>query len=272
MNNIEQQYCNNCGKQGHLYNQCKTPITSSGLITFRINPENKIEFLMIRRRHTLGFIDFMRGKYTIHDKEYIINMFKQMTTVEKEKIQNLEFNDLWKDIWGADPISAQYKNEEIISKEKIKNLKIGVNLNGDIYNINTIIKLSNEYEIWTEAEWGFPKGRRNFKERDFECGIREFCEETGYNEKDLNVLQNINPYEEIFTGSNYKSYKHKYYLAYISYNKTIDITSFEKSEVSKMGWFTMDEALDVIRTYNMEKKNLLKIVYNVINKYKIIYF
>ena len=35
------QFCNNCGKQGHLYNQCKKPIISSGIIAFR-NNEKKI--------------------------------------------------------------------------------------------------------------------------------------------------------------------------------------------------------------------------------------
>ena len=29
------QFCNNCGKQGHLFNQCKNPIISSGIIAFR---------------------------------------------------------------------------------------------------------------------------------------------------------------------------------------------------------------------------------------------
>lgn len=270
MNPIEQPYCNNCGKHGHLYNQCKLPITSNGLISFRINTDNNIEFLLIRRRHTLGFIDFMRGKYTIHDKEYIINMFKQMTKQEKYNIQNMSFGELWQEIWGVEPLSTQYKNEEIISKDKLKTLKSGVNVNGNVYDINNIIELSNLYELWEEAEWGFPKGRRNFKERDYECGIREFCEETGYNESDLNVIQNMNPYEEIFTGSNYKSYKHKYYLTYIPYNKTKDITSFEKSEVSKMDWFTYEECLKLIRTYNIEKKNLLTNIYHLLNKYKII--
>ena len=28
-------FCNNCGKQGHLYHQCKHPITSNGIIAFR---------------------------------------------------------------------------------------------------------------------------------------------------------------------------------------------------------------------------------------------
>ena len=29
------KFCNNCGKQGHIFNQCKRPITSSGIIAFR---------------------------------------------------------------------------------------------------------------------------------------------------------------------------------------------------------------------------------------------
>ena len=28
------QFCNNCGKTGHSYNQCSNPITSLGIITF----------------------------------------------------------------------------------------------------------------------------------------------------------------------------------------------------------------------------------------------
>lgn len=272
MINTEPSYCNNCGKLGHIYNQCKLPITSNGLISYRINLDNKIEFLMIRRRHTLGFIDFMRGKYTIYDKEYIINMFKQMTTQEKTNIQDMNFDELWQEIWGIEPLSTQYKNEETVSKDKLRILKTGVNINGDVYNINTIINVSNSFEVWHEAEWGFPKGRRNFKERDFECGIREFCEETGYTAEDFNVLQNMNPYEEIFTGSNYKSYKHKYYITYIPYNKTVNINTFEKTEVSKMDWFTYEDCLKLIRSYNIEKKNLLTNIYHALMKYKIIMY
>jgi len=65
MNNID-NYCNNCGKYGHLYHQCKTPITSFGIIVFRI--KNDIpQYLMIRRKDTLGYIDFMRGKYSAYN-------------------------------------------------------------------------------------------------------------------------------------------------------------------------------------------------------------
>ena len=91
MNNIN--YCNNCGKTGHLYHNCKTPITSLGVIAFRIN-NGIIEYLMIRSKETLGYIDFMRGKYNINDKEYIKNMLKQMSNEEKKNIINKEFDEL----------------------------------------------------------------------------------------------------------------------------------------------------------------------------------
>ena len=57
-------FCNNCGKQGHLYHRCKKPISSIGIITFRII-DGKFEFLMICRKDSLGYVDFMRGKYPL---------------------------------------------------------------------------------------------------------------------------------------------------------------------------------------------------------------
>ena len=37
-------FCNNCGKNGHLYHQCKLPITSVGVIAFRLSYYNTIEY------------------------------------------------------------------------------------------------------------------------------------------------------------------------------------------------------------------------------------
>ena len=39
--------------------------------------------------------------------------------------------------------------------------------------------------------------------------IREFEEETGYEREDIELIHNLIPFDEIFTGSNLKSYKHK---------------------------------------------------------------
>ena len=47
MNSKKNTFCNNCGKLGHLFHQCKIPITSIGVIAIRKN-NNNIEILLIR--------------------------------------------------------------------------------------------------------------------------------------------------------------------------------------------------------------------------------
>lgn len=260
-------YCNNCGKIGHLYHQCKIPITSIGVIAFRV--VNSVpEFLMIRRKDTLGMIDFMRGKYSIYNKYYIMNMLNQMTVDEKNVLIRKDFDFLWQSIWGVKSTNAkslQYQNEEYSSREKYNILVQGVTKNNlNSYTLNDLVEDSNKITQWQEAEWGFPKGRRNTQENDFDCAIREFCEETGFSANALNNMQNILPYEEIFTGSNYKSYKHKYYLMYIEYNDTLEMDKFERAEVSKMEWKTYEDCVNSIRHYNIEKKRIIHNVYQTL--------
>ena len=118
---MSDNYCNNCGKHGHNYNQCKLPITSLGAIAFRYH-NNNIEYLMIRRKDTLGFIDFIRGKYSTTNKDYLMNMIKQMTIDEKHQLLNNSFDQIWSNIWGNANISNQYKTEENSSKIKFTSL------------------------------------------------------------------------------------------------------------------------------------------------------
>ena len=37
--NCNNNYCNNCGKSGHIYSNCSVPITSIGVIAFRNSSE-----------------------------------------------------------------------------------------------------------------------------------------------------------------------------------------------------------------------------------------
>jgi len=270
--NVYENNCNNCGKPGHSFHQCKVPITSFGVIAFRINESRIHEYLMIRRKDTLGYIDFMRGKYSIYDYQYIMNMVKQMTVDEKRKLETMEFEDLWKDVWGDEKLSNQYKTEEIVSKEKFQQLKQNVyTKTGEVFNLHTLIEESYRSGIWNEPEWGFPKGRRNYLEKDYECALREFTEETGYSASYLKNVHNILPFEEIFTGSNYKSYKHKYYLMYMPYEYSILSTEYEKSEVSKIEWKTCTQCIESIRPYNLEKIKLISNIQSCLYKYKLVF-
>jgi ADP-ribose pyrophosphatase YjhB (NUDIX family) len=284
---MSQSYCNNCGKNGHLFHQCKSPIVSYGVIAFRMNPrepppgfENVAreggmrEFLMIRRKDTLGFIDFMRGKYSVYNKEYVLNMIKQMTNKEKMRLKTESFSTLWRDLWGSSSSTSdlksspsgstsdsnldQYKSEEINSRNKFELLRGGVYTKTDSYNLENLV--DSTPSIWIEPEWGFPKGRRNYQEREYDCAVREFCEETGYKPEQLIALKNVQPVEEIFMGSNYKSYKHKYYVMCMKYEDTLLPRNVQACEVSDSSWMTVSRCSQVMRPYNIEKIRALKAV------------
>ena len=47
------------------------------------------------------------------------------------------------------------------------------------------------------------------------------------------------PLEEIFMGSNLKSYIHKYYLANINSKTYVNLNNYQKTEVSSIKWFLL---------------------------------
>ena len=256
--------CNNCGKQGHSFHQCKLPITSYGIILFR-SSLNGLQFLMIRRKDSFGYIDFIRGKYSPYNIEHIQNIVNEMSNQEKDRLLNGTFDKLWNYMW-SETANSQYKSEEVASSKKFELIKNGVFIDDNKITLNDIIKNSNTK--WLETEWEFPKGRRNFQEKDLDCALREFEEETGLFKKNIKIIENLLPFEEMFLGSNHKSYKHKYFLGYTE-NHNDDLNNYQQSEVSKLEWKTLDECLESIRPYNLEKKQLIININKVLQEYRL---
>jgi 8-oxo-dGTP pyrophosphatase MutT (NUDIX family) len=258
--------CNNCSKQGHLFQQCKLPITSYGIILFTSSQEG-IKFLMIRRKDSFGYIDFIRGKYSTNNLGQLNTIIDEMSLDEKNRILTLPFETLWNEMWGESNI--QYKNEEYSSKKKFENIRQGILFNEKITTLKDIVSMSDTK--WRETEWEFPKGRRNQKEKDLDCALREFEEETGISKTDIKIIENVLPFEEMFIGSNHKSYKHKYFLAFMEKSDDTDynLNNFQKTEVSKLEWKTIDNCLESIRPYNLEKKELIQNIYKVLQEYRL---
>jgi 8-oxo-dGTP pyrophosphatase MutT (NUDIX family) len=256
--------CNNCGKQGHSFNQCKLPIISYGIILFRSSVRG-LEFLMIRRKDSFGYIDFMRGKYSPYNICHLQNIIDEMSISEKNMILEYPFEKLWKQMWGT-TFNSQFKNEENASSKKMEIIKNGININEEMVTLKDIVEKSST--SWHETEWEFPKGRRNHKEKDIECALREFEEETGISQSKITIIDNVLPFEEIFIGSNHKSYKHKYFLAYIDEAEEL-LSNFQITEVSKLEWKTIDECLQSIRPYNLEKKKLIININKVLQEYRL---
>lgn len=255
-------FCNNCGIYGHTFSKCKQPITSIGVIAYRMNPYKKqIEYLLIKRKDSLGFVDFIRGKYNIRNIYYIQNIIDEMTVKEKQFILNSDFDSLWKHMWDYRDIGNKYQSEYTQSQNKFNAISRGIKMHGDTYTLHDFIR--NSHTEWNETEWGFPKGRRNYKENDIMTAMREFEEETGIRSHLLFQIQNLLPFSEVFTGSNFKSYKSKYFLCNIRYEET-DLFNIQKCEVSDIGWYTYEEVLQKIRITHESKVDVIRKVHHFI--------
>ena len=261
---------------------------------------------MIRRRDTISYVDFLRGKYSLFNRKYIKRLINDMSVVEQDQIMTQTFEYLWYELWKnnepnpndefrKDVPSSVVKNshstsdvnntcliettggtDKINTRDKFNILQNGWAVNGTphftISDIVKEIKIEQETlnaESWKEPEWGFCKGRRNYRENDYDCAVREMEEETGYSKEEMTILKNVNTFEEVFIGSNLKCYRHKYYLMYMTYENSLKTGDFEKTEVSCIKWTSFKESLSLIRSYNVEKKRMITNIENALNKYSI---
>jgi 8-oxo-dGTP pyrophosphatase MutT (NUDIX family) len=257
------QSCRNCGVNGHLYKDCPHPIMSLGIICYKIN-NNEIKFLMIQRKDSLSFMEFIRGKYDTHDINYIKQLISAMTLTEKNMILKKNFDEIWNYVWCQSYTSViKHTKEYLESKQKFDILIT----NNILFNIIESLIESNSLQN-CEQEWGFPKGRRKLRETDIDCAVREFCEETRLQNEDINIYNKIIPFEEIFYGTNNVLYKHSYYVAKL--NKEDSTLSIDPKcidqirEVRALQWFSYDEVLSHIKTYNIERIEIFKQSYLII--------
>lgn len=277
--------CSNCGNQGHHYKYCTEPITSYGILAFRIADKKfhqphtlasgsskyippQLEYLLVQRRDSIGFIELLRAKYKLSDISYIQEQIEGITPLERDALLNKSFDELWTSLWGGSSISdnKQYRQEYEVAKQKFETFISGYTYNGKEITLQSMIDQTPTH--YTTPEWGFPKGRRNVSETNFKCAIREFTEETGLHASDICILDNIEPITELFYGNNNIHYKHIYYIAYIPNHVHVELQTSNEimmREIGNIGWFSFESALQTIRPTNPEKRQVLEKVANLLH-------
>jgi 8-oxo-dGTP pyrophosphatase MutT (NUDIX family) len=264
---IRPQTCRNCGINGHLYKDCIHPIMSFGIICYKIDEPQNLKYLMIQRKDSLSFMEFIRGKYNISDVMYIRQLISSMTSNEKSLLVQKHFDEIWNYAWyQSNTSNIKHTAEYIESKNKFEYLNNHNILSSIINNLVTVID--------QEQEWGFPKGRRKLKESDLDCAIREFCEETRLTSYDIQIIPEILPFEEIFFGTNNVLYKHTYYIAKIMNNDVrleIDQNCLEQvREVRAVNWFSFEDVLKHIKLYNIERHQIIQKTHKIIKNHEMI--
>jgi 8-oxo-dGTP pyrophosphatase MutT (NUDIX family) len=219
-----------------------------------------LEVLLICRRFTLGYSEFIRGKYEMNI-DSIVHLFKQMIQSEIDLIATSDFDKLWINLWNNDK-----NNEYRTSKSKFDDIKI---FHTSGITLESIIE-KTELE-WLEPEWGFPKGRRNKFESNYQCAIREFCEETNLKKNDFNIIETIEPIIENFVGTNGVQYRHIYYVALLKNNQPIDkillIDQSNYKEIGNISLFNYKNALLKIRPYHAQRLSIIKNIYCFMHQY-----
>lgn len=243
-------YCNNCGLKGHVFRSCQDPIVSCGVVLVRGGAQlpielDKAQVLMIRRKDSMSYTEFLRGKYSLDDKAYLYTLLENMTQGEQQSIRTQPFDALWVKLWG-NGVEHHY-NEYPIAKERFESL-----------NIETL--LDEHPSPYHEPEWGFPKGRRIRCETDVDCALREFGEETNI-PREAYILLNNAVLSETFRGTNGVMYKHIYFLALVHDPSKIQLdqkfTAMQRREISAIAWKTMDECEKLTRPHYIGRASML---------------
>jgi ADP-ribose pyrophosphatase YjhB (NUDIX family) len=210
--------CANCGRVGHVYKVCKYPISSFGVICFRVRTDSVIEYLMVQRKFSLCFVEFVRGNYSLQNRTYIMRLFQNMTESERMALLSGPFRSVWDSFWQTTDteIAPCFLREYNKSSYQYNQLRKGYWLRrgaAPLLFFSLASALINTRVAHPEPEWGFPKGRRNINESDVDCALREFAEETALNTAGIALSKDIKPVEETFFGINRVNYRHTYYVA-----------------------------------------------------------
>ena len=260
-----EKYCNNCGNYGHIYKDCRHPVLSYGIILYCNVGDCRDKVVMVERKDSLSYIEFIRGKYNSQNNyEYIKLLISRMTNKEKNNLKIHNFDKLWNDLWiHTDSINKKIQKEYHKSKNIFNLLKNGAIYNKKEYNLDVLINES--IANYLSNEWEIPKGRRKKYENNKECAIREFEEETNIKPSQYNLYNNIIPLVEEYKGINNVRYKHIYYIGEIKEICKLNINMDNReqyTEIKDIQWFDETECLERIRSYQSAKKKVIVKIFN----------
>jgi len=210
-------------------------IHSYGIIAYTYI-DNILYVLLVQRRDTFAFVDFMLGRS--------INI-NEMCTDERQRLLKFNFKTIFED-FNCD--------RKFLKKNYFKSKNFFFKNIDDI-----ILEIKNFKGKEFDQPWGFPKGRSKNEETPEQTAKREFFEETNVNVKNLEN----DKITQVYKGTNDKIYKSCFYPS--KFNDKIEIPKITlnvglrnnvvSNETLDCQWFTLQESYKLLDEHS---KSILK--------------
>ena len=222
-----------------------------------VNDDGRI--LMVCRKDTIGFMEFMKGNYLlVSDEEinknehpHIVDLFSMMKQDELKVLLNGNYDLAYEKLYGKLP-SNQSKERQMFEGNK------------NIW-LETCKKIYNDGKGgWSEAEWGFPKGKKKKNETEIDCASRELYEETGISNEMITIDKSCKFVEKRCEGN--KEFIFEYYIGKLCPGFNIEKMAIQASEISDMYLFTVEECLIKIRHYFKNRIRIIQSLKNILSK------
>ena len=232
---------------------------SIGLIIARRDSHNKdFEYLLVSRRHTFAYVDFICGRYNVNDTSYVIKLLSQMTIKERICLLTMKFTKIWSDLWLSSKHNcrgfgrASEKFEYMLHKRQI------------------ILTLIEQLPCrWREPEWGFPKGHQEKNENPLDCAIREVYEETLVRPFDYVILP-FPHVDEFLRGTDGVAYHNIFFLCHAMpwIAPRLDASNTNQiQEIGNIQWLTFGGALKKFRHYETQHVDTLTKVHSLMEAF-----
>ena len=232
--------------------------TTYGIILFCRDPKHpndlsKIQYLLGQRRDSISYWEFIKNGTA---KGALMEMHIGLMS-DDERLRCLRYHDnndfdtLWDDF-------CVFEQSNMWSTLKDR-CKLMFHQNMETYRDVFIRCMSSTSpDVLHTTTWHFPKGRAQHSESELACALREFEEETGFSRHQIWVLDRNKCMNELYIGTNGKTYRTVYFLAETGTLLPFPIKKqssrskirpfYHTDEIAQLTWATADEAKHLITT------------------------
>lgn len=183
--------------------------------------------LLCKKRNSYEYNQIIYG----YNLDNIETKVKYLSPDEKHRLLTVDYRELWNDIWVVrdNRYTSMYSKCEAMFQQILPELRKAI--------LNTV----DEFDV--RRQWGFPKGGRKDKETGKKAALREFVEETGYKQTDVDVSN----YTRIVDYKGTDNLNYRIILWEATYKGTdTEDRMVESNEIQGIRWISIDQADDYL--------------------------